>query len=1008
MANDYLHLRGFHDKAQVTMRPINKISGLLRIFLLESKKVFFNQPQRASTRMNISPRAIMIIGMALFCGSAWASHPPTTPIHQFHQDVWTTRDGLPHNSINGITQTADGRLWLATWEGAVRFNGHQFEVFDLYSDIGLNDSGIMNVQTTTHGDIMLMGARGSLVYREQQQWYRVETAEGLITHVLFEPDGSRWVATAGSGLLYSDTQGNTRDVTRELDSSVLQVSFLLPHDGHLYATSSIGLLRFEQQQPTLLGAAYGLPQAAANHLVWYQDQLLVATDQGIYQLRDDGRFELYRDELANIAFTRFLVDHNDDLWIGSVSQGLFRVSSYGIEQLTSITGLPNNRVISLFEDAEFSLWVGTNGGLFRLRDAPFTTMAKEDGLAGNYVRTVMTHSDGSLWVGSSNGLSVKTSQGWQPINLPEDAKSVLSLAERNDGSIFIGTFGGGLLQWKDGQIIKQWTVQEGLLANTISTILTRSNGEVWLGSFNGIDVINSAGGRAYTLNARPEAQLTIAFYEDDDHTIWIGTGRGVLRYRDEQFTFIDLSAANGANYVFDIEPIDGWLWMSTDRGLVRFNRDELTYSAVGTRNGLPVDKVFQVQADHYGHLWLTSNRGVMRVNYSELNALLDSGAAERLTQVDWYRESDGMISSQANGGSNPAIAIDADGMLWIPSAHGLVMTDPSRVDSYTESAPPSVIEQVMIDSQPVNLGSQPLQSRSGAITIEYSGIGFIVPERIEYSTRLLGFDNQWRQRGRQTLAEFTNLAPGDYQFEVSASYNNGRSSGVVASVSFTVLPKFWQQSWFWLLVALAAMFMIVAIIHARTRVLRIRAIQLQAQVAEKTRQLQQQAQMFEQLSQQDSLTKLPNRRGFDLELQRQWAIHQRKEQPMSLAIVDVDHFKAINDNYSHQVGDQALHWVAQELQRVARESDVLARWGGEEFTLLMPQTDLATAVQVCERIRSHIADLPAPNFLPERTIKVSIGVACSSDHPSTQHLLAKADTALYQAKSEGRNCVRAG
>lgn len=959
--------------------------------------------------MNLSPRSLItIFSLFLLCSSAWASHPPTTPVHQFYQDTWTTRQGLPHNSINGITQTDDGRLWLATWEGAVRFNGHQFEVFDLYSDIGLNDSGIMNVQRTEQGDIMLMGARGSLVYREQQQWQRIETAEGLITYALFEPDGSHWVATAGSGLLYTDVQGNTRDVTTELDTNVLQVSFLMPHNGYLYATSSIGLLRFEQQQPTLLGSDYGLPQAAANHLVWYQDRLLVATDQGIYQLGDDGRFELFREELANIAFTRFLIDHHGDLWIGSVSQGLFRIGQYGIEQLTSASGLPNNRVISLFEDAELSLWVGTNGGLFRLRDAPFTTMAQEDGLAGNYIRTVMIHSDGNLWVGSSNGLSVLTPQGWQQIALPERAKSVLSLAERDDGSVFIGTYGGGLLQWKDGQVMQQWTVQEGLLANTISTILTRRNGDIWLGSFNGINVINAAGSVADILNDKPEAQLTIAFYEDEDHTIWVGTGRGVLRYHDEHFEFIDLSAANGANYVFDIEAIDGWLWMATDRGLVRFNRDDLSYTAVGIRHGLAVDKLFQVQADHHGYLWLTSNRGAMRVNYADVNRFMDNGLSGRLNHVDWYRESDGMVSSQANGGSNPAIAIDSHGMLWIPTAHGLVMTDPSRIDGYTEAAPPTLIEQVMIDNQPVNLGAQTLQSSSGAITIEYAGIGFIVPERIEYHTRLIGFDNQWRHRGRQTIAEFTNLAPGIYQFEVNASYNNGRSSGAVAQVTFTVLPKFWQQYWFWLLVGLGVVLVIAGIIHARTRVLRNRAIQLQAQVAEKTHQLQQQAQMFELLARQDSLTKLPNRRGFDLELQRQWAIHQRKAQPLSLAIVDVDHFKSINDTYSHQVGDQALHWLAQELQRVARESDVLARWGGEEFTLLMPQTDLPTAIQVCERIRAHIAELPAPSFMPERGIKVSIGVACSSDHASIQHLLAHADSALYRAKSEGRNCVRAG
>lgn len=943
------------------------------------------------------------VSSAFTSAAAWASHPPT-PLNQFYQDVWTTRQGLPHNSINGITQTNDGRLWLATWEGAVRFNGHQFEIFDLHSDIGLNDAGIMNVQRTAEGGIMLMGARGSLVYQQQQRWQRLDSAKGLINHVLLQADGGLWIATAGDGLLYVDHHGNAQDITRQLGLNVLQVSNLLADNGTVYAASSVGLLKIEQLQPQIIGTDQGLPDAAVNNVAWYNDTLLVATDRGLYQQRGDG-FVPFHPDLSNIAFTRLLVDHHNDVWAGSVSQGLFRISALGVEQLTTAQGLPNNRVSSLYEDTEQSLWVGTNGGLFRLRDAPFTTIDQGDGLAGDYVRTVLQHSQGSLWVGTSNGLSVRQHDQWQRIELPERANSVLSLAERDDGSMLIGTYGGGLLHWRDGTIVQQWTVADGLLANTVSTILAERSGAIWLGSFSGINVIEADGQVSEFVNDRQQAQLTIAFHQADDGSIWIGTGRGLLHYREQQFDFIDLSAANRANYVFDIEAIDQWLWLATDRGLIRFDPRDRSFKAIGSDHGMPVDKLFQVQPDGLGQLWLTSNRGTMRINYQAVNALLDSNGSE-LTHIDWYRESDGMVSSQANGGSNPAIAVGHNGLVWIPTAHGLVVTDPTRVDSYTEAAPPTLIESISIDNQRIADGTALPDSRDGAVAIEYAGIGFIVPERIEYHTRLVGFDEQWRQRGRQTVAEFTNLAPGQYRFEVSASYNGGRSRGHIASVSFTVLPKFWQQAWFWLVLGVFALVLVALVVHFRTRVLSHRALVLQQQVAEKTQQLQQQALMFEQLSRQDSLTKLPNRRGFDLELKRQFTLHERQQQPLSLAIIDVDHFKSVNDTFSHQVGDQTLAWLAQLLQQLARQSDVVARWGGEEFTLLMPQTHAADAWQVCERIRAEIAATPAPDFMPGRTLTVSIGVACSDTQHSIHQLLAAADSALYDAKQGGRNCVR--
>ncbi|MET0106644.1 MAG: diguanylate cyclase [Sedimenticola sp.] len=153
----------------------------------------------------------------------------------------------------------------------------------------------------------------------------------------------------------------------------------------------------------------------------------------------------------------------------------------------------------------------------------------------------------------------------------------------------------------------------------------------------------------------------------------------------------------------------------------------------------------------------------------------------------------------------------------------------------------------------------------------------------------------------------------------------------------------------------------------------------------------------------DPLTGLFNRRAFTERLQEQIRIAQRYDTPCSLIMFDLDHFKHINDTHGHDVGDQVLEKVASLVKQQLRESDYAARWGGEEFVVLCPNTSMQEAALLGERLRETIADNPIE---PTGTITASFGVAVSSTGDTPQRLLARADEQLYRAKREGRNCVR--
>jgi diguanylate cyclase (GGDEF)-like protein len=161
----------------------------------------------------------------------------------------------------------------------------------------------------------------------------------------------------------------------------------------------------------------------------------------------------------------------------------------------------------------------------------------------------------------------------------------------------------------------------------------------------------------------------------------------------------------------------------------------------------------------------------------------------------------------------------------------------------------------------------------------------------------------------------------------------------------------------------------------------------------------------------DGLTQIANRRRFDEYLLQEWRRHIRMQQPLSLLICDVDHFKVFNDSYGHPAGDECLKSVAKAINQCFREGDLVARYGGEEFAMVLPQTTRAGAVQVAERVRAAVAAALLPHAASPvcNRVTVSIGVACTTPQPKgppdARTLIEEADRQLYLAKHRGRDQV---
>lgn len=169
--------------------------------------------------------------------------------------------------------------------------------------------------------------------------------------------------------------------------------------------------------------------------------------------------------------------------------------------------------------------------------------------------------------------------------------------------------------------------------------------------------------------------------------------------------------------------------------------------------------------------------------------------------------------------------------------------------------------------------------------------------------------------------------------------------------------------------------------------------------------------LLEHYANQDSLTDVANRRGFDLALSAEWLRAIREQHRLSLVMVDVDCFKQFNDLYGHREGDHCLRRVAHAMAKaLTRPGDLLARYGGEEFVAILPGTDLKGARWIGERLRDAVMELRIPQQRPDGACQVTISVGCASMSPSAKlscyGLLQTADDRLYLAKHSGRNCVR--
>jgi PAS domain S-box-containing protein len=789
-----------------------------------------------------------MVGLSCLC----LALDPRKALTQYGHEVWNEDEGLPQSSVTSIVQTPDGYLWLGTQEGLVRFDGVKFDVYDKSNTKEIR-TNFVSCLLVGRDSTLWVGTKGGGVCSYKRGVFRnISTCDTLpgnsISSLLETRDGTIWIGTIGYGLTCYKNGEFKKFTGADAPAYKSIYGLCEDRDGNVWIGAPRGLTKHRDGKFTIYGSAQGFQGGSV--MTIHEDRSgvlwLGLSDSGLVSY-GNGVFTRYttKDGLTSNSLMSLCDDLDGNLWIGTYGGGLVRMSGHTFSAYGMDDGLTSDVVNAVLVDNEGSLWFGTEGGgLGRFKETKFRAYGKNEGLSGEFVMPIIEDGRGSVWIGTSGAGLNRFKDGAFTTFTTKDGLSSNSphaLFSDKKGNLWVGTSGGGLNKF-DGKEFTRFDTTNGLSNNFVSAVCEDSRGKLWVGTRMGLNFLQDGKWKTLSTSDGLAHSFIICLLPDSKGGLWIGTGGGGLDYyRDGTFTnYYKNRLVNDKAVESIYEDADGVVWIGTyGNGLYRL-KDGKSF-AYTTAEGLFDDVIFSILEDGTGNLWMSCNKGIFRVSKQEMDDFA-SGKIGRFGCIS-YGKADGMRSRECNGGFQPAAWKTHTGEMWFPTIKGVVMVDPGNLRLNTH--PPQVsIESAVIDNEQVDpAGSIELTPMNGKYEFHYTGLSFMAPEFVRFKYKLEGFDKDWVDAGFRRMAYYTNLPPGAYTFHVIASNSDGIWNETGASYKFTIMPRFSQTPWFYILCGLGVLAGIFGIHRQRLRWVRTR--ELTHLVDERTKDLQDEKERTE-------------------------------------------------------------------------------------------------------------------------------------------------------------------
>lgn len=760
---------------------------------------------------------------------------------------------------------------------------------------------------------------------------------------------------------------------------------------------------------------------------------------------------------------RALAEEADgSLWVGSLGGGLARVdTASGRRTVLRRDGqpgsLPDDRVLALCIDRQGTLWVGTWAGLVKRargseRFEPVLSAPGEP-LAGRIVQALFEASDGRLWVGTQRGELLRVDpMGDRAELLTAQGGAVNSLVEAPRGQVWVGRSTDVVLHALSGaqqRTLRRNGSRPGALGGgDITALHVDQAGAVWVGGLGLGLHRHDPTDRGITLrgaDAAPDSPLATASGRSllmrDDGQLWVALQSGGVAVLDGQLKATGRVAlppqavAAGVRVQAMAQAADGSAWLATGNHLFQLDRRGRPVHTLGHAAG----EVHRLVVARDGRLWLCAEGGLYLLApgngdprrlgppgsvFTAAEApdgSLWTGGAHGLQRVPPGSEQVLPVALAGGDGLGGAVVVgllfDKAGGLWVDTAisglHRLQTGpagEPGRIDSVDR-----ISARLGATGRP--FGANLMADAAGRIWTQqhvYDPASDRLHELTEADGIRLGtgwfYSHARLPDGRLVFGGSPGL------LVVRATNRSGLWSEHQLAVPVQVRPAWWQHPVTKLAAALVLLLGVAALVQLRTRGLRAQRAALEREVAERTA-------MLETSSLTDPLTGLHNRRfltqrlpGDIADALRRHETHRRSEgggdndRDLVFFLIDIDHFKDINDEFGHHAGDTVLMQMRARLQQAFRQGDHLVRWGGEEFLIVARHTARERAAELAERVRAMVAGTPFQLDDGRQVVRsCSVGFAAfplALEHPTALDgaaVIDLADAALYVVKRQGRN-----
>ena len=787
-----------------------------------------------------------LAGLVLFVGLSTASFgaTPNTHISQYRHTAWRIEDGYFGGRVWAITQTKDGYIWVGTEAGLYKFDGVNFVRWRAQSGEELPSSRIFALRAARDGSLWI-GTEAGLARLVSNRLVVDHRNDGWVVWKIFEDkEGKIWVTrNRPNDATHALCQVLDNEVRCEENPDVFLGVLAQDAAGDLWIGGSTTLMRRGQRtsrvyQPQSLRSNSGnegvsaiLP--ASDGSLWVGMEL-AGRGAGLQRLVNGTLKPFLAPELngETLAVISLCGDHQDNVWVGTITKGLYRIHGMDVDHYGSESGLSGDSVDKVFEDREGNLWVATSQGLDTLREVRVKTISKREGLYEDQVQSVAASRDGSVWIGTER-LQVLGAQGISLAPgkaLPGD--QITSIFEDQAGRLWVGAT--DKLFVRERVSFRQITRQDGSVLGWATGITEDSEHNIWVetGRPPGpvrslVQIQDLKVKREFPATEMPEARRVVA---DPQSGIWLGLLTGDLaRYRDGQVKTFTFGDHPNSRVLAIIAAADGSILGGTDFGVVGWRNGK--QQVLTERNGLPCNSVPALNSDDAGNLWLYAQCGLIEISKEEMQAWWDH--PDRKLNLLVLDSSDGVrpgVASYTSSAKTP------DGRLWFANSSVLQVIDPARATE-NRMVPPVNISALVADQKtyPLELAIH-LPPLTRDLEIDYTALSYVVPQKVRFRYRLEGHDDDWQEPGTRRQAFYNDLPPRRYRFRVIACNNDGVWNTEGASIDFFLLPAYYQTNWFLLLCFLTGTLLMWALYHLRVRqIARILSVRFDERLAERTR-----------------------------------------------------------------------------------------------------------------------------------------------------------------------------